>query len=94
MVEFTADWCINCKAMERTTFKDSKLMATIKTLGVITLQVDLTQVDEQRRAIFERFGGRAIPYVVVLDKQGQPVQRYTGVVGADTLVDVLRSIDG
>lgn len=94
MVEFTADWCINCKAMERTTYKDNKLLATIETMGVITLQVDLTQVDEQRRAIFERFGGRAIPYIVVLDKQGQLVQRYTGVVGADTLVDVLRSIDG
>jgi thiol:disulfide interchange protein len=80
--------------MERTTYKDNKLLATIETMGVIALQVDLTQVDEQRRAIFDRFGGRAIPYIVVLDKQGQLVQRYTGVVGADTLVDVLRSIDG
>ena len=80
--------------MKRTTYKDNKLRATIETMGVLTLQVDLTQVDEQRRAIFDRFGGRAIPYIVVLDKQGQPVQRYTGVVGADTLVDVLRSIDG
>ena len=94
LIEFTADWCINCQAMKRTTYKDNKLRATIETMGVLTLQVDLTQVDEQRRAIFDRFGGRAIPYIVVLDKQGQPVQRYTGVVGADTLVDVLRSIDG
>jgi thiol:disulfide interchange protein DsbD len=94
LVEFTADWCINCKAMERTTFKDNKLLAAIETMGVIALQVDLTQVDEQRRAIFDRFGGRAIPYIVVLDKQGRPVQRYTGVVGADTLVDALQSIDG
>ena len=94
LIEFTADWCINCQAMKRSTYKDNKLRATIETMGVIALQVDLTQVDEQRRSIFDRFGGRAIPYIVVLDKQGQPVQRYTGVVGADTLVDVLRSIDG
>ena len=84
----------NCQAMKRTTYKDNKLRATIETMGVIALQVDLTQVDEQRRSIFDRFGGRAIPYIVVLDKQGQPVQRFTGVVGTDTLVDVLRSIDG
>lgn len=94
LIVFTADWCINCKAMENTTFKDSRLLEVIKTMGVIALQVDLTQVDEQRRAIFDRFGGRAIPYMVVLDRHGQVVQRYTGVVGADTLVHALRSIDG
>ena len=94
LVEFTADWCINCKAMERTTFKDKKLLDIIGTMGVIPLQVDLTRVDEQRRAIFDRFGGRAIPFIVVLDGKGQLVQHYTGVVGADTLVEVLKSIDG
>jgi thiol:disulfide interchange protein len=94
LVEFTADWCLNCKAMERTTFKDRNLLETIDTLGVISLQVDLTQVDDARRAIFDRFGGRAIPYTVLLNGRGQPVQRLTGMVGADTLVDMLKSIDG
>ena len=94
MVEFTADWCINCKAMERTTFTDKKLLEIIGTMGVLPLQVDLTRVDETRREIFERFGGRAIPYVVVLDGQGQLVQRFTGMVGADTLVDIFKAIDG
>ena len=94
LVEFTADWCINCKAMERTTFRDRNLLEAIDTLGVIPLQVDLTQADEARRKIFDRFGGRAIPYIVLLDGQGQPVQRYTGMVAADTLVDILRSVDG
>lgn len=94
MVEFTADWCINCKAMERTTFRDRNLLETIDTLGVIPLQVDLTQADEVRREIFSRFGGRAIPYTVLLNGQGQPVQRFTGMVGADTLVDMLKSIGG
>jgi thiol:disulfide interchange protein len=63
-------------------------------MGVIALQVDLTRVDEQRRAFFDRFGGRAIPFIVLLDGQGQLVQRYTGVVGADSLVDALSSING
>lgn len=94
LVEFTADWCLNCKAMQRTTFKDKKLLEIIGTMGVLPLQVDLTQVDEQRREIFDRFGGRAIPFIVVIDGQGQLVQRFTGVVGADTLVDTLKSMDG
>jgi thiol:disulfide interchange protein DsbD len=94
LVEFTADWCLNCKALERTTFKDRKLLETIRSMDVIPLQVDLTRVDETRRKIFDRFGGHAIPYIVLLNGQGQTVQRFTGMVGADTLVDILTSIDG
>ncbi|WP_372678105.1 protein-disulfide reductase DsbD family protein [Desulfosarcina sp.] len=94
LVEFTADWCINCKALERTTFKNKKLMDIIDTMGIIPLQVDLTQVDDQRRELFDRFGGRAIPYIVVIDRQGQLVQRFTGMVSAETLVDIFKSMDG
>ncbi len=94
LVEFTADWCINCKALERSTFKDKTLLDIIGVMGVVPLQVDLTLVDEQRRDIFERFGGRAIPFIVVIDRQGQLVQRFTGMVGAETLVDIFKSMDG
>ncbi len=94
LVEFTADWCINCKALERTTFKDKRLLDIIGTMGIIPLQVDLTQVDDQRRELFDRFGGRAIPYIVVIGRQGQLVQRFTGMVGAETLVDIFKSLDG
>lgn len=94
LVEFSADWCINCKAMEQTTFKDERLLQTIDRLAVLPLKVDLTQVDDARRGVFDRFGGRAIPYTVVLDKHGQPVKRFTGMVGPDTLVEALQSIGG
>lgn len=94
LVEFTADWCINCKALERTTFKDKRLLDIIGTMGIIPLQVDLTQVDDQRRELFDRFGGRAIPYIVVIGRQGQLVQRFTGMVGAKTLVGIFKSLDG
>jgi thiol:disulfide interchange protein len=94
LVEFTADWCINCRALERTTFKDKTLVDFIGTMGIVPLQVDLTQVDDQRRALFDRFGGRAIPYIVVIDRQGQLVHRFTGMVSAETLMDTFRSMDG
>ena len=94
LVEFTADWCINCKSLEQTTFRKKELLETIDALGVVPLQVDLTQVDDNRRAILTRFGGYAIPYIVLFDKKGQIVKQYTGMVGADTLVENLKAIGG
>ena len=94
LLEFTADWCINCKVLEQTTLKNPRLLQTISTLGVTPLRVDLTQVDDLRRDLFRRFGGRAIPYIVLLNGRGEPAQRFTGMVGADTLIDSLQSIGG
>ena len=94
LVEFTADWCINCKVLERTTFRDEKLLATIDALNIVPLQVDLTQVDDTRQALLARYGGHAIPYTVLVDGQGRMVRQFTGMVGADTLVESLKSIGG
>ena len=94
LVAFTADWCINCKSMEQTTFRRRALLETIDSLGVVPLQVDLTQVDDSRRAILTRFGGHAIPYTVLLDSKGQIFRKYTGMVGAGTLVENLAAIGG
>jgi thiol:disulfide interchange protein len=93
LVEFTADWCINCKTLERTTFRDRQLLEVIDKLGITTLRVDLTQGDDARRQVFDRFGGRAIPYILILDKQGQLVQRFTGMVAADTLIDSIKAME-
>ena len=94
MVEFTADWCINCKALERTTFRDKELLATIQALKIVPLQVDLTHVDDARRELLARFGGYAIPFTVLLDGQGRMVRHFTGMVGAGTLVESLHAIGG
>ena len=93
LVEFTADWCINCKTLERTTFRDRQLLEVIDKFGITALRVDLTQVDDARRQLFDRFGGRAIPYILILDKKGQLVQRFTGMVAADTLIDSIKAIE-
>jgi len=94
LVEFTADWCLNCKSLEQTTFRKKVLLETIDALGVVALQVDLTQMDDSRRELLTRFGGYAIPYIVLLDKKGRMARQYTGMVGAGTLVENLKAIGG
>ena len=40
MLDFSADWCISCKEMERFTFTDAKVQSRLK--DVVLLQVDVT----------------------------------------------------
>ena len=94
LIYFSADWCINCRVMSRTTFGEPSLGEQMRRQGITPLKVDLTTTDAESRRIFDRFGGRAIPYVVIVDGRGRPMHRFTGIVGADTLKRSLVEANG
>ncbi|MGA2441016.1 MAG: cytochrome c biogenesis protein CcdA [Tepidisphaeraceae bacterium] len=43
LVEFTANWCGNCLALEASVYRDSRTAAEIRKHGVILLRADLTE---------------------------------------------------
>ncbi len=89
MIEFTADWCLNCKVLEKTVFKTQKVAAAVQKTGMITLRVDITNVSEENKTLLARYKGYAVPFVVLLDRKGKVVERFTGVFKAGTLVDAI-----
>lgn len=92
LLYFGADWCINCRTMDRTTFTDRNLLNLVDTLNVLPLKVDLTRPDEARRAALDRFGGYAIPFVVIMDGRGNVVRQFTGVTGPQPLMAGLSAV--
>lgn len=92
MVYFGADWCINCRAMDRTTFRDGELLAMVERMQVTALKVDLTRRDETKLGLLDRYGGYAIPFVVLLDGADTVVRRFTGVVAPRPLMETLTAI--
>lgn len=52
-VNFTADWCISCKLMERDVFPDSNVIAALNDFRLI--EVDVTKTDAQSRELLNRF---------------------------------------
>lgn len=52
MVDFYADWCVECVQMERTVFADSKVRDALA--DVTALQVDITDYDAADRALLEK----------------------------------------
>lgn len=54
LLDFYADWCVSCKEMEETTFRDPKVLAALA--GVRLLRADVTRNDEADRALMKRLG--------------------------------------
>lgn len=53
LFDFYADWCIECKRMERNTFSDPQVAAALA--GFTLVKVDVTDQNEAHRALQQRF---------------------------------------
>lgn len=65
VVEFTADWCFNCKVLEVTTLADPAVVEALNDESVIAFQVDLTGTNEEGEQLKEELGGGGIPLTAV-----------------------------
>jgi thiol:disulfide interchange protein len=86
LLEFTADWCINCKVLENTVYSHPKVIAAAREAGLLLLRVDMTDFNTGHKRLLERHGGHALPYAVVFDRQGHPLKAYTGLFSVESLL--------
>ena len=61
VVEFTADWCPNCKFVEATVFNEERLKRISRTYDVDFIRVDLTDANAWGTKLLEMLGSRSIP---------------------------------
>lgn len=74
MLDFYADWCVSCIQMERETFSDPDVQATLA--GTRLLQADVTLNDRQDQALMQAFGLFGPPSILFFDRDGQELSRY------------------
>ena len=94
LVEFTADWCPNCKFLEASVLTDRRLHAVQQRYGVTLMRVDLTQEDADAKALLEQLGARSIP-VTALFPAGKDSARplvLRDVYSADTLEQAMEQV--
>lgn len=72
--DFYADWCIECKRMERTTFQDSDIVALSQQFTL--LKADVTENDEIDQALMNHFGVFGPPASLFFDTEGKPLSQY------------------
>lgn len=71
MLDFYADWCISCKEMEKTTFRNEHVSNKLK--NVVLMQVDVTKNSEEHRALLKRFNLYGPPGIVFFNRDGHEI---------------------
>ena len=72
-VDFTADWCVNCKVNEHLVLDSSTVQEAFRRHGVILLKADWTNGDTDISALLRKFGRAGVPLYVVYPPAGQPI---------------------
>ena len=74
VVDFTADWCLNCKALEKTVLETDAVQQAFDHPDLITMKVDITSArNVDGNALLKQMGRVTIPLLVVLDAAGNEV---------------------
>lgn len=91
VIDFSADWCIPCREMEKTTFADPAVVNEASRF--LAMRADLTRQDEKSEALRSRFKVDGVPTALFIDSHGQVKKRLVGYAGVGEFLDTLRQIN-
>ena len=74
MMDFYADWCVECKRMERNTFPDPEVAALMGEMRL--LQADVTANDDVDQELMREFGIIGPPAILFFDRAGREMRAY------------------
>lgn len=92
MLDFYADWCVSCVAMDRNVFSQPQIWKQLS--GMTLLKVDITKNNEFDQALLKRFNVVAPPTILFFNGNGQELAdvRIVGGLSADDFLNHLQKI--
>lgn len=91
LVEFYADWCVSCKAIEKEVFGDPRVQRSLA--GVLLLRADVTANDARHRELMRTHQVIGPPTVMMFDTEGRE-RREARLVGEFTARQFLQRQSG
>ena len=93
LVDFYADWCVECKHLERETFQDPTVAAALSEM--ILLRADVTANDADDRRLLQRFDLFGPPALLFFAPSGEEHRRHrvVGFVGPSEFTAHLASLE-
>ena len=74
-LDFTADWCLNCKANEKAVLDSKPVIEKLKSLNAVTIKADWTKQNPTITKLLKKFGRSGVPLYVIFpaDKPDNPI---------------------
>ncbi|NWG26944.1 MAG: thioredoxin fold domain-containing protein, partial [Ignavibacteriaceae bacterium] len=92
IIDFYADWCIPCKELDAITFSDPEVIALSKEFE--TYKADMTKsLSPEVESLRNRFKIVGVPTVLVLNSNGEEIERITGFVNAKEFYKIISSVN-
>lgn len=94
MLDFTAEWCVACKEMERDTYSDQRVVAKLASFTLV--KADVTNNSPDERALLKRFSLFGPPGIMFFSADGKPLPAATvvGFEGPEQFLGSLSSVAG
>ena len=73
VMDFTAEWCLNCKALEEGVLRNQKIIHLLASNNIVPMKVDITGNNPQAKAKLKEIGSLTVPLLVIFTPDGQPV---------------------
>jgi len=87
LLKFTADWCTNCKIVDKNVFHDSEIAMLLKQKGFVAIKADTTQQSFQAtvdyKAVFKEPGN--VPNTILLNPDKQTITKIRGMFTPEEL---------
>jgi thiol:disulfide interchange protein DsbD len=94
IIDFTANWCTNCKAIEKTVFTNPSVTAKLSSFD--TYRCDMTDYYSPANSqLQKKYSILSLPAIVFLDKSGKevPGTRVTGLVSVKQFLTTISTAD-
>jgi thiol:disulfide interchange protein DsbD len=94
LIDFSAEWCVACKELERFTFSDPRVIELAQQF--VSVRVDATDRTPEIDALMRRYGILGLPWVAFVRPDGTilPDLTVTGFIDADAMLERMQAALG
>ncbi|NLL12719.1 MAG: hypothetical protein GX267_04890 [Fibrobacter sp.] len=94
IIDFTANWCVNCQFNKVTVLNTSQINKLIKEKNIVAMKADLTRPDPQIESLLHHLGSRSVPFLAIFSGTNpyEPVIM-RDIINKKKLVNVLKQLE-